>query len=249
MSEHNNNKVPIAIVPQHVAEVARVCAEKGVDFIGVFGIANLATDTVLVPKPRLNEQDTQKLMDYMASPENKAETKGVDVAAMIKAGQTDKVKAMLESKAITAEESCAGVMKQRPLQVASFYGRLDLVEFLLDTCKADVHSVSFSGKTALHYAAAGLHPDIARVLVAHGAKVDVKDNAGATPLELMLPVEMRPTAEDWKLTDRMRGPKSKERCIELAKILRATITDKHVAVKALLKDSGTSTGAGAPGGA
>jgi hypothetical protein len=64
---------------------------------------------------------------------------------------------------------------------ACCYGRRDVVEFLLE------HGVdpaeSRGHETMLHGAALGGHSDIVRILLAHGASIDVKDdNYHATPL-------------------------------------------------------------------
>jgi hypothetical protein len=54
------------------------------------------------------------------------------------------------------------------------YGRREVVEFLLD-CGVDPAESRGNG-TMLHYAALGGHPDIVRILIAHGAPIDVKDD-------------------------------------------------------------------------
>jgi ankyrin repeat protein len=63
------------------------------------------------------------------------------------------------------------------------FGRLAVVEFLLDH-RADVHATSrTNGVTPLHWAALGGHPEIARMLLARGADVDARETRyGGTPL-------------------------------------------------------------------
>ena len=60
----------------------------------------------------------------------------------------------------------------------------DIVELLL-AHKADVNAADKQGLTPLHYALLADNPDMARVLLNHGANPNVKDNkAGHTPLIL-----------------------------------------------------------------
>jgi hypothetical protein len=49
---------------------------------------------------------------------------------------------------------------------------------------AAVDAVGPRGRTALHYAAAGGHAQVVRVLLAHGADRSLRDESGATPLAL-----------------------------------------------------------------
>jgi hypothetical protein len=61
------------------------------------------------------------------------------------------------------------------------YGRTEVVEFLLEK-GIDPKDAGIDG-TMLHNAAVGGHPEIVRLLIAHGAPVDLKDDAyHATPL-------------------------------------------------------------------
>ena len=61
------------------------------------------------------------------------------------------------------------------------YGRREVVEFLLE--RGIDLAESRGNETMLHGAALGGHPDIVRILIAHGAPIDVKDDHyRATPL-------------------------------------------------------------------
>ncbi len=63
------------------------------------------------------------------------------------------------------------------------FGRLAVVEFLLDH-GVDAHAASrTNGVTPLHWAALGGHPEIARMLLARGADVDARETGyGGTPV-------------------------------------------------------------------
>ena len=60
------------------------------------------------------------------------------------------------------------------------------VKLVLDLGKADVNAANDAGDTALHIAAAKRANTVIQFLVASGAKLDVKDNKGLTPLALVM---------------------------------------------------------------
>jgi ankyrin repeat protein len=63
---------------------------------------------------------------------------------------------------------------------------LEAVKVLLDR-KVDVNAVNDQGQTALHFAAMA-SDDVVRVLAANGARLDMKDRQGRTPLDAALGV-------------------------------------------------------------
>ncbi len=67
---------------------------------------------------------------------------------------------------------------QTALMVASYLGRRELVEHLLDRGA----EVSHSGWTALHFAASSGQIDIVRILLEHSAFIDAQSPNGTTPL-------------------------------------------------------------------
>jgi ankyrin repeat protein len=93
-------------------------------------------------------------------------------------------------------------------EYASWYGRREVVEFLLKT-GIDPGLRSADGRTALHRAAYGPHVDVVKLLLAHGAPVDMRDDAfHATPLDVALWV--------W---ERSQGKPERERCYEIVTLL------------------------------
>ncbi|MEX2261810.1 MAG: ankyrin repeat domain-containing protein [Bryobacteraceae bacterium] len=70
-----------------------------------------------------------------------------------------------------------------PLSLACFFGRRDVAEFLLGS-GADVHAAARNPMrvTPLHAAVAGRHAEIAEALLAGGAEVNARQQAGYTPL-------------------------------------------------------------------
>lgn len=70
-----------------------------------------------------------------------------------------------------------------PIGLAAFFGRVDVVRYLLST-GAEVNAVSKNRMRVmpLHSAVAGRHLSIARMLIEHGADVNVAQQDGFTPL-------------------------------------------------------------------
>ena len=52
------------------------------------------------------------------------------------------------------------------------------------TAGADVNATNSAGRSALHHAAAVLQPALVELLLAHGARRDLRDTAGKTPLDI-----------------------------------------------------------------
>jgi ankyrin repeat protein len=52
------------------------------------------------------------------------------------------------------------------------------------TAGADVNATNSAGRSALHHAAAVLQPALVDLLLAHGARRDLRDTAGKTPLDI-----------------------------------------------------------------
>lgn len=70
-----------------------------------------------------------------------------------------------------------------PLQLACFFGHTDVAAYLLEQ-GADVHAVARNAMEIqpLHAAVAGQYADIVRLLIAHGAGVNARQQSGFTPL-------------------------------------------------------------------
>lgn len=66
------------------------------------------------------------------------------------------------------------------LMIASYRGHAHIVKYLLNL-EADVNRKSLKGNTALHDCAEGGSLDIIKMLIKHGARMDV-DHCGMTPL-------------------------------------------------------------------
>src|SRR6185436_11189726 len=53
---------------------------------------------------------------------------------------------------------------------------------------ADINAVNDAGQTALHFAVTGREDGFVRFLAEHGARLDLKDRQGRTPLDAALAV-------------------------------------------------------------
>ncbi len=108
----------------------------------------------------------------------------LDLEGAAGVGRLDIVKRYFDERG----QLTAGMSRDQLLRGAFWacqYGRLDVVEFLLAR-KIDL-AESQGNETMLHGAALGGHPQIVRLLIAHGAPIDVKDDHyHATPLEWAL---------------------------------------------------------------
>jgi ankyrin repeat protein len=70
------------------------------------------------------------------------------------------------------------------LLTASEMGQVGCMRILLDVGKADVHDLSGSSRTAFHGATYYGHLEAAALLIERGAKVNLVDGYGGTPLDL-----------------------------------------------------------------
>ena len=83
--------------------------------------------------------------------------------------------------------------EETSLHCAAWYGDLEMVQVLLD-CKADVNVLGLGNWTPIHYTSNGFRPrllpqnmrqsfpDVARLLLEHGADLNARTNRGETPL-------------------------------------------------------------------
>lgn len=74
------------------------------------------------------------------------------------------------------------VFGRQYLMLASSYGHVKIVEYILDNGGDPGPYVKRRLDTPMHYAAGGNHPEVIEVLIAAGADVDARDNYGKTPL-------------------------------------------------------------------
>lgn len=72
------------------------------------------------------------------------------------------------------------------LHYASYYGKYDIVNFLITIEGIDINVKNSAGDTPLHYASGYGHPEIVKVLIFSGAEVNIKNNYGKTPLDIAL---------------------------------------------------------------
>lgn len=105
----------------------------------------------------------------------------VDIFAACALGRTSRVSELAaEDPALVNGYSSDG---WTPLHLASFFGRLETAEYLLQK-GADVHlrSDNHLANLPLNAAAAGKHQEIVALLLAHGAPVNAQQQGGYSPL-------------------------------------------------------------------
>lgn len=105
---------------------------------------------------------------------------GGEIHDAAKAGDAEKVKALLKSRSdLVNSRDATG---RTPLHVAALFGKKDVVIVLLAN-KADVTAKANGGQTPLLWAASNGNKDVVALLIENKAEVDAKDNNGWTPLE------------------------------------------------------------------
>ena len=73
-----------------------------------------------------------------------------------------------------------------PLELSSTNGHLDVVKYLLTNKNVDINQLNIYKNTALHIAAYKERLPVVKYLVEKGAKTDIKNTSGLTPLGIVL---------------------------------------------------------------
>src|SRR5580698_1123559 len=95
------------------------------------------------------------------------------------AGEAEIVEYLIRAGADVNARHAEG--QSTPLDYAVLMNRFEVVEILLD--HGAQASATNKGLTALHLAARGGETRIAKLLIAHGADVNARDDGGSTPIE------------------------------------------------------------------
>jgi len=123
------------------------------------------------------EEDTQsKKRKKNVEPEN-AEKLISQLVEVIRTGTLSMMKELIEKGVNVSSKVCGCT----PLMYAAFYGKKDMVDFLLNL-GADVNEYNLSRVTALMWAVERGQHSIAQTLLENGAKVNTKDEKGLTAL-------------------------------------------------------------------
>jgi hypothetical protein len=89
---------------------------------------------------------------------------------------------------------------QTPLHIATTKGP-DVVSAILNK-KPDVNAQDKDGETPLHRAVHSVHyPEFVELLLAHGARVDIRDRRGETPLDILVARGGRFVSEPWNTNE------------------------------------------------
>jgi hypothetical protein len=186
---------PIAVGPPHIFDVANVCAQNNIPFVGVFGIVapHPSADLALTP------EDQQRMMATASDKKNASVDPRVYEAC--KSGDLAAVKQFRDvdfTKPITN-------LQQYAVQVAAWHGQPRVLEYLLRDLKLDPNVVSFSGKRALHYAAANLHDECVKLLLEAKANAEFRDHRDLLPIQCVLPADVTEVVlPDASMADRLR---------------------------------------------
>jgi hypothetical protein len=105
------------------------------------------------------------------------------LVAALAAGQFQTAKTLYDNG---AHPSLSGLLGRTPLHSAAYYGEIEMVWVLLKY-KAYVAARTDDGETPLHFTSCCYYPgcpNVARLLLEHGADVNVRDNCRETPLHV-----------------------------------------------------------------
>src|SRR3984893_3853122 len=81
----------------------------------------------------------------------------------------------MSGQAMTSQDES----QNTPLHIAARFGPFEIVELLLQL-KSDVNAIAYNGFTPMHLVQDG---KVASLLIRSGAKLDLLDNWGKTPLQ------------------------------------------------------------------
>lgn len=100
------------------------------------------------------------------------------ISDWVKEGNVEKIKQLVDD--VNVNDS----MGMAPIHWASDRGDLGMLKLLVECHSADINFQDDTGQTALHYAVSCSHEDICKYLIDKGARIDVQDEDGITPLEM-----------------------------------------------------------------
>ncbi|ETP00910.1 hypothetical protein F441_21709 [Phytophthora nicotianae CJ01A1] len=117
-----------------------------------------------------------------------------ELADAIRSGNGTLVHQLFETHMIRRQHSATAsvVLANEILHFAIWYGRVSIACLAIDRCNADVDNRDDTGLTPLHFSVIRNQPDMVRLLLAHGARMQETSMRKLSPLEL---------AHRWKRRD------------------------------------------------
>nr|XP_046916564.1 LOW QUALITY PROTEIN: poly [ADP-ribose] polymerase tankyrase-2-like [Dermatophagoides farinae] len=103
-----------------------------------------------------------------------------DIFQACKIGDLNRLKKLINSNNVNVRDPSGGG-RSTPLHFASGFGRLDVVDFLIQQ-GANIHAKDDGGLVPLHNACSFGHIEVVKLLLKNGAVPNVKDNWHFTPL-------------------------------------------------------------------
>lgn len=123
-----------------------------------------------------------KLLLAHGAPVNKKDAQGTTpLMEAVKHGRLELAKLLVKSGAAVEEMQRYG---RSALMLALSHREQRTVQWLLKDCSASVTTVDNAGWSPLHVAVASRQPSMVNLLLYHGARIDVTNRDGKTPLDL-----------------------------------------------------------------
>ncbi|KAE9123243.1 hypothetical protein PF006_g17462 [Phytophthora fragariae] len=118
-----------------------------------------------------------------------------EMAEAIRSGNGSLVRRLWEAHVVRRHYSAIAsiILANEILHFAVWYGRVSVACLAIDRCNADVDNRDDAGLTPLHFGVIRNQPDIVRLLLAHGARMQETSMRRFSPLELAHRWERRDT--------------------------------------------------------
>lgn len=136
-------------------------------------------------RSQLNDEDYQRVISGTSEEFEESEDLQLMFDA-VKQGQISLCKRLLNEGKVKINEPIESLNGYCAIHIAARWNQPSLLRILIEEYNADTLRKSSTGRTAVHYAVQGGSKECFSILHSHHVKLDEKDNAGKTPLDLCI---------------------------------------------------------------
>jgi hypothetical protein len=190
-------------------EISKLCKEKGIQFLPVYGIVNDDNDVqsetlrnLEHTKSYMKKEDHEKLKKSIQT-DNWTE-KAFEAFSAIKIGDIETIRRFLNEGFDFVKTPLNTELGHYAVHVACKYDKVNILKEMHLKCKLDLTVTSFCGKTAYHYASLGSSWKCMEWLMETDPSVaDNLENTGKTPLALLVDLfgglcNFKPKSINWQ---------------------------------------------------